>query len=444
MNVKRKVFYIVVTFIALILLGFSFLPQFREVLSREPPIKVGILHSLTGTMSISEKPVVDAVLLAIEEINAAGGLLGAKIIPVIADGKSDPDVFQSEAERLIVKENVKAIFGCWTSASRKAVKPVVEKYNSLLFYPVQYEGMEQSPNIVYLGPAPNQQLIPAIKWSYDHLGKRFFLVGSDYIFPRAANQIARDLVGYLGGEVVGEEYAPLGSKNFLDIVKKIKEAKPDVILNTINGDSNVAFFEDLRELEALPTPVMSLSITENEIKAFRGFLEAHFTKDAELIFKNYLVGSYACWPYFENIDTPINNSLLKKFADRYGRDYHLTDPQVAGYYGVYLWSKAVEEGKDIDNAKNIIDYLRRISVVTPKGILTIASTNQAPQQTLIGKLNAMGIFEIVWASGISINPDVYPPFNNKEFWDKLIERFYIDWGGHWTANNASPELREWQ
>lgn len=444
MNLKRKIFYIAAAIAVCIISIFYFFSESLTFLTHKPSIKVGILHSLTGTMAISEKPVIDAVLLAIEEINASGGILGAKIIPVVADGKSDPDVFQGEAERLIVKENVKAIFGCWTSASRKAVKPIVEKYNSLLFYSVQYEGMEQSPNIIYLGPAPNQQLIPAVKWAYDHLGKKFFLVGSDYIFPRMANQIARDLIGYLGGEVVGEEYTPLGSKNFLNSVKRIKETKPDVILNTINGDSNVAFFEDLHELGAPPVPIMSLSITENEVKAFRGFLEKYFTKDAEFIFKNYLVGSYACWPYFDSIDTAANNSLLKKFSARYGKNYHLADPQVASYYGVYLWSKAVQEGKDIDNARNIVNYLHRISVVTPKGILTIANTNQAPQQALIGKLNPMGNFEIVWASEISVNPDVYPSFNNKEFWDKLVGRFYIDWGGHWTASSASPELREWQ
>ncbi|MDX8390197.1 MAG: transporter substrate-binding protein, partial [Mariprofundaceae bacterium] len=176
-----------------------------------PPIKVGILHSLTGTMAISEKPVVNATLLAIEQINAKGGLLGRKIEPIITDGKSDWTIFASEAERLITQEKVNAIFGCWTSASRKMVKPVVEKHNHLLVYPVQYEGLEQSPNIIYTGAAPNQQIIPAISWALKNIGPRIYLVGSDYVFPRVANWLIQKQIPALKGHVVGESYLPLGS-----------------------------------------------------------------------------------------------------------------------------------------------------------------------------------------------------------------------------------------
>jgi urea transport system substrate-binding protein len=170
----------------------------------ESPIRVGILHSMTGTLAISARPVVDATLLAIEEINAQGGLLGRQLEPVIADGRSDSDQFAAEAERLITKENVSVIFGCWTSSSRKAVGPVFEKHNHLLFYPVQYEGLEQSPNIVYNGATPNQQVMPAVSYALANFGPRVFLVGSDYVFPRTANAIIRDQVAALGGEILGE------------------------------------------------------------------------------------------------------------------------------------------------------------------------------------------------------------------------------------------------
>ena len=184
----------------------------------EAPIRVGILHSMSGTLAISALPVVDATLLAIEEVNAAGGLLGRKLEPVIADGTSDSGNFAAEAERLITEEKVSVVFGCWTSSSRKAAGPVFEKHNHLLFYPVQYEGLEQSPNIVYTGATPNQHVMPAVSYALASFGPRVFLVGSDYVFPRTANEIIRDQVGALGGEVVGELYLPLGGKNVAPMI----------------------------------------------------------------------------------------------------------------------------------------------------------------------------------------------------------------------------------
>ena len=226
---------------------------------------MGVLHSLSGTMAISEKSVVDATLLAIGEINEQGGLLGRKIEPVVADGKSDWPTFASEAERLIAQEEVSTVFGCWTSASRKTVKPVFEKHDHLLFYPVQYEGLEACPNIVYTGAAPNQQIIPAVRWCFEHLGRKFFLVGSDYVFPRTANEIIRDQLRSLHGEIVGEQYILLGSEDVQDAVQSIVAAKPDVILNTINGDTNVAFFRELRAAGITPEkiPTMSFSIADD-------------------------------------------------------------------------------------------------------------------------------------------------------------------------------------
>ncbi|HEY9298967.1 MAG TPA: transporter substrate-binding protein, partial [Phormidium sp.] len=211
-------------------------------------IKVGILHSLTGTMGISEKSVVDAEQLAIEEINKAGGVLGKQIQAVVEDGQSDWPTFAEKARKLIEQDKVVTVFGCWTSASRKAVLPVFEQKNHMLWYPVQYEGQECSKNVFYTGAAPNQQIEPAVNWLLENKGKRFFLVGSDYVFPRTANTIIKAQLEAQGGETVGEDYLTLGSTEVTPLITKIKAALPDggVIFNTLNGDSNVAFFKQLQ------------------------------------------------------------------------------------------------------------------------------------------------------------------------------------------------------
>ena len=242
----------------LVLAGGWFLwEQYRE---RDRPIVVGILHSETGPMSISEKSMIDAEVLAIEEINARGGVLGRPIKYVIADGKSTWTEYAVQARKLIDVDKVCVIFGCWTSASRKNVKPVVEEKNHLLIYPMAYEGLELSPNIVYTGAAPNQQIIPAVKWSYDELkARRFFLVGSDYVWPHSVNAIVKDQLKALDVKLVGEEYIFFGSKDVDHVVHAIKEAKPDVILSTVVGTTNVPFYEHLRDegIDPKITPVIS-------------------------------------------------------------------------------------------------------------------------------------------------------------------------------------------
>ena len=232
-----------------------------------PPIRVGLLHSLSGTMATSESAVVDGTLLAIEEINR-GGVLGRRIEGVVADGMSDPAIFAREAERLIVREKVCTVFGCWTSASRKTVCPIFEKHDHLLIYPVQYEGLEESPNIVYNGATPNQQILPAINWAYTDLGHKYFLVGSDYVFPRVAHAIIRDRVAALGGQVVGEEYGPLARLISRGSSRR-SASRPDLIVNTINGDSNAAFFRALRKagISSASIPTLSFSIAENEVRS---------------------------------------------------------------------------------------------------------------------------------------------------------------------------------
>ena len=349
---------------------------------------------------------------------------------------ANPESPQKEAERLITQEHVAAIFGCWTSASRKAVKPVIEKYDSLLFYPVQNEGLEQSPNIIYMGAAPNQQLIPALVWARGHLGKRFFLVGSDYVFPRAANAIAKDVLGGIGGQVVGEDYAPLGGTDFTEIAAAIKKTKPDVVFNTINGDSNIFFFEALHEagLPASKSAVLSLSLDENGLSAIADHLQARHPKDAAHFLKQHLAGTYACWNYFESIDDPLNAAFVDKFKKKYGRDYRVSDPMEAAYIGVKLWSQAVNECGSLETPSEILNHLEHLSMPAPEGVISIDRANNHARKTVrIGRLNEAGSFEILWTSKQPLGPAPYPPFRTKAYWEAFLADLQRRWNGHWAA-----------
>jgi urea transport system substrate-binding protein len=385
----------------------------------QKPIKVGILHSLTGTMAISEKSVVDSTLLAIAEINQKGGILGRKIQPIIVDGKSNWNTFAQQAEKLITQEKVVTVFGCWTSASRKTVKPIFEKYNHLLIYPVQYEGLEESPNIIYTGAAPNQQIIPAVKWSFDHLGKRFFLVGSDYIFPRTANAIIKDQVTALQGEILGEEYILLGSNQVENVIAKILATKPNVILNTINGDSNIAFFKALRKagISSDKIPTISFSIAEEELQALPN---------------EDMIGDYAVWNYFQNINSPRNNEFIQNFKQKYGENRVTSDPIEAGYFGVYLWAQAVEDA-GTDEVNIIREHIKDQSFKSPGGPVYVDANNQHTWKTVrVGKIQADRQFKIVWNSGKPIRPVPYPISRSKAEWEEFIKYLYQEWNGNWA------------
>jgi urea ABC transporter urea binding protein len=383
------------------------------------PIRIGVLHSLTGTMAFSEKPVIDATLLAIEDLNAGGGLLGRRLQAVTVDARSDPATFASEAERLITLDKVAALFGCWTSASRKYIRPVVERHNQLLFYPVQYEGLELSPNIVYVGAAPNQQIIPAVKWCFDHLGKRFFLVGSDYVFPRTANAIIKDQVGALQGEIVGEEYILLGGGQVEGVAEKIARTRPSVILNTINGDTNIAFFRALRKRGLAPgqIPVMSFSIAEREVANIGPAL---------------MVGDYAAWNYFQSLSTPENREFVKRFQARYGADRVVSDPMEAAYVAVHLWAQAVEAAGTADSATvrhNIGDQ----SYLGPGGMVYVDRTTQHTWKVVrLGRIRPDGQFDVVWSSEHPVRPVPYPVSRRQAEWDDFLLTLYKGWGGQWV------------
>jgi urea transport system substrate-binding protein len=386
-----------------------------------PPIKVGVLHSLTGSMEESESPVVDATLLAIEELNHAGGVLGRPVEAIVRDGRSDPAVFAEEARRLIVDEDVCSVFGCWTSASRKTVVPIFERHGNLLVYPVQYEGLEQSPNVIYLGATPNQQILPAVDWAFAFGRKRkFFLVGSDYVFPRTANAIIRSELEELGANVVGEEYLPLGSYEVQATVDKIAAAGPDVILNTINGDSNVPFFRRLRAAGVTPerTSTISFSIGEQEVRQLN---------------PEQMAGDYAAWSYFQTLDNPENKQLVEKFRARYGPQRLLTDPMEAAYIGVKLWAEAVRRAKSIDPAK-IRAAFGGQKILAPEGEVTIdATTGHAFKTPRIGQINRDGQFEVVWSDVKPEGPVPFPPARSREAWETFLERLYAGWGDRWEA-----------
>jgi urea transport system substrate-binding protein len=370
-------------------------------------------------MAISERPLVDAYLLAIEEINRSGGLLGRRVQPVIADGCSDWPTFAREAERLIRKERVCTVFGCWTSASRKTVKPIIEQDDHLLVYPVQYEGLEQSPNIVYTGAAPNQQIIPAVKWSFDHLGRRFFLVGSDYVFPRTANAIIRDQVSALNGRIVGEEYLLLGTNDVSQVVRRIRETRPEVILNTINGSTNIAFFRSLRAAGITPDriPTVSFSIAEGELQT---------------LVPRDMIGDYSAWNYFESADTGANHAFVSAFKARYGRQRVTSDPIEAAYFSTRLWAQAVVEAGS-DDVRAIRNALRHQSLNAPEGIVSIDPETQHTWKTVrIGKIRADGQFEIVWDSQKPVRPVPFPVSRYRPEWELFLSRLYQGWGGKWA------------
>ncbi|MEE3716650.1 urea ABC transporter substrate-binding protein [Tumidithrix elongata RA019] len=355
-------------------------------------IKVGILHSLSGTMAISEKSVVDAENLAIEEINKAGGVLGKQIVAVQEDGASDWPTFAEKATKLIDQDKVVTVFGCWTSASRKAVLPVFESKKHQLWYPVQYEGQECSLNVFYTGAAPNQQIEPSVEWLLKNKGKEFFLVGSDYVFPRTANTIIKAQLEALGGKVVGEDYLPLGSTEVTPIITKIKQALPNggVIYNTMNGDTNVAFFKQLQGAGLTPDkyPSMSVSIAEEEIKA---------------IGKEFLKGHYAAWNYFQTVDSPASKKFVEAFKAKYGADRVVNDPMECAYVMVYLWKQAVEKAKTTDiEAVRAAAYGQTFDA--PGGKYTLNSNHHLTKFVRIGEVADDGLFKIVFETKEAVVP----------------------------------------
>jgi len=378
-------------------------------------IKVGVLHSLSGTMAISETVLKDTVLMAIDEINAKGGLLGMKLEPVVVDPASNWPLFAEKAKQLISQDKVAVVFGCWTGVSRKSVLPVFEQTNSLLFYPVQYEGEELSKNVFYTGAAPNQQAIPAVEYLMSKDGgsaKRWVLLGTDYVYPRTTNKILRAFLkskGVADADIM-EEYTPFGHSDYQTIIARIKkfagEGKKTAVVSTINGDSNVPFYKELgnQGLKATDVPVVAFSVGEEELRGVD-------TKP--------LVGHLAAWNYFQSIKNPTNDEFIKKWS-AYAKaknipghkDKPLTnDPMEATYIGFQMWAQAVTKAKSTDTDKVIVAMAGQ-TYKAPSGIMSKMDekNHHLHKSVFIGEVKADGQFNVVWKTPGPVKAQPWSPF----------------------------------
>lgn len=366
-----------------------------SIASAQETVKLGLLHSLSGTIAIAEASLVDAEKMAIDEINAAGGVLGRKIEVVVEDGASENAVFAEKARKLLERDKVAAIIGCYTSASRKAILPALSRAKGLLYYPTYYEGQEQDKQVFYPSQEATQSVIAAVDWMAREKGKNFFLVGSDYIYPRTCNKIAKPTITKAGGKVLGEEYAPLGHTEFSSIINKIKATKPDCIYSTVVGGSNVAFYKQLRAagLDGSKITLLSTVVSENEVEG---------------IGKDNAVGYYACMGYFQSIKSPANEKFVKAFKAKYGQGRVIGDPMQVAYNSVYLWKMAVEKAKSFDVDK-VIAASGGIELDAPEGTVRMHATNHHVwKKVRVGRARADGQFDIVWEAPSLIEPNPFP------------------------------------
>jgi urea transport system substrate-binding protein len=362
-------------------------------------VTVGILHSITGTMAISETGSVEAEKLAISQINDQGGILGRKIKFIQEDGASDWPTFAEKAKKLLVDDKCASVFGCWTSASRKAVLPVFEQYNGLLYYPTFYEGLEESHNVFYTGQEATQQIIAGLNWVNKTKGaKSFYLLGSDYIWPRTSNKIARKHIeNHLKGcKVVGEEYFPLGHTEFNTVMNKIKLKRPDVIYAIIVGGSNVAFYKQMKAAGidiAKKQTLLTISVTEDEIRGIGG---------------DNIEGAYACMKYFQSLDNPANKKFVAAFKEMWGQDKVIGDVTQAAYLGPWLWKFAVEKAGSFDVNKVVAASPGIEFPDAPEGYVRIHENHHLWSRTLVGRARNDGQFDVVYRTPDLVEPNPFP------------------------------------
>jgi urea transport system substrate-binding protein len=390
--------------------------------ANKEPIRVGVLFSQRGPMANGGGPSFDAAQLAIEELNAQGGLLGRPIEAVIGDGESNGHKFAELAEKFITDDRVCVLFGTRASVNRKAVLPIVEKHNHLLIYPMQFEGLEDSPNIVYLGAVPNQQMLPAVDYFLDNKGKRrLFLVGSDYVYPRAANAILRAHLKNKHPEAstVDEQYLAFGGSEVREIIRAIQQKNPDLIVNTINGDSNSAFFRALYEagIRAEKTPVLSMSLGENDL----------------LNLGETAIDHYAAWSYFQNLDSPENEAFLRKFRAHFGPRRVVSDAMETVYFGVHLWAQAVQSAGSIE-PRAVAQAIKGCTLRAPEGDVRVDRvTGYTWRPMRLGRIQADGQFEIVFNTDWALQPEPFPSTRPRAYWDRFLKDLYIGWGERWQA-----------
>jgi urea transport system substrate-binding protein len=418
----------------LVLLVLRFLLVIPAARAGDETIKIGILHSLSGTMAISEAVLKDTVLMLIEDQNRKGGLLGLKLEPIVVDPASDWNMFAEKARDLLTKEKVAVVFGCWTSASRKSVLPIFEQLNGLLFYPVQYEGEESSRNIFYTGAAPNQQAIPAVRYLMSKEGgevRRWVLLGTDYVYPRTTNRIVS---AYLSARGVSPDeimtiYTPFGHSEWREIVARIKafglEGKKTAVISTINGDANTYFYGELaaQHVDANAIPVMAFSVGERELLGLRVVP----------------IGHLATWNYFNSVKSAENEAFVRMWADFTGqRDKITNDPMEATFIGFRMWAQAVVQAGTTDvNAVRQAMYGQRIKA--PSGFEVVMNTNHhLSKPVMIGRVNSSGTFDVIWQS---INPV------RADAWSRYIPdsaKRTADWTFPWVCGGCiEPTFKDW-
>lgn len=390
-------------------------------------IKVGILHSLSGTMAISETTLKDVMLMLIDEQNKAGGLLGKKIEPVVVDPASNWPLFAEKARELITVEKVDVVFGCWTSVSRKSVLPVFEELNGLLFYPVQYEGEESSRNVFYTGAAPNQQAIPAVEYLMSEDGggaTRFALLGTDYVYPRTTNKILRAFLNAKGvsDDDIMEEYTPFGHSDWQTIVSSVKtfasQGKKTAVISTINGDANVPFYKELANqgIKAEDLPVVAFSVGEEELAGLD---------------TGPLVGHLAAWNYFMSVDTPENDQFIESWKAFIKDDNRVTnDPMEAHYIGFQMWVQAVKQAgsTDVDAVRQAM-YGQKVKNLTG-GIAEMHVNHHLSKPVLIGEIQEDGQFETVWETEGTVIGDAWSDYIPES------AKLTADWTYPWVCGNC--------
>jgi len=391
----------------------------------EAPIVVGLLHSRTGPLALNEKAMLDAEVLALEEINEAGGLLGRRVALKIADAESDPRVFGREARRLIESEKVDVIFGAMTSESRRAVDDVVTPEDHLFIFPSNYEGMDFSPNVICTGPLPNQQVIPAVTWCFETLkARKFFLAGSTDVFSYAVNTIVKDQLKALGASCVGEGFATMEGRRVAELVAAIEKSGADVVISSIVGDANKDFYQGLADagLTAETLPVVSVTVGEEDLR--------ELPADA-------VAGHYAAWGYFQSLDLPENREFVARFQKRWGSNRPTSDAAVSAYNGVKLWAQAVDEARS-SAADQVRKHLRRQSRPSAAGIVSIDyDTLHSWRPFYLGRMRGDGQFDIVWSLERPIRPVPFPLFRSRSYWEAVVEKWFRS-GYPGVGESAAP------
>jgi urea transport system substrate-binding protein len=415
-----------IAYVSALALGFAS-PAWMGTLLAEtrPPIMVGLIHSQTGPLAISEQSLIDAEVMALEEINARGGVAGRLVKWKVADGRSDLATFVSQARRLIEQDKVDVLVGGWTAECRKGMLAVVEEKDSLLIFPSNFEGIEKSPHIIYSGGSANQVIMPAVRWCVDSLkAKKFFVIGTEEVWSRCVAELAKDAVKASSGETVGESYWPLAGVDAPAAVEAIRSAGPDVVLNVLVGDSNLAFYSAFRKAGFAPDklPVMGFNIAEDELRRFP---------------PGDVTGHYAAWSYFQSLDRPENLEFVRRFKARYSEDRVISDAMVAAYNGLMIWAQAAEEAGTGD-PKLVLERFDRQSFDAAEGIVTIDPESRvAWRPFFVGKARADGQFDVVWSITKPNSPVPYVATRSKAQWHALLDELKARWHGRWSSSEPT-------